>query len=49
MWLQIHATNFKIKWQKKRKKERKKEMGDSGAASVRFSEASVRIVTGERM
>jgi len=28
MWLQIHATNFKIKWQK----ERKKEMGDSGAA-----------------
>ena len=46
MWLQIHATNFKIKWQKKkeRKKERKK-----WEILVQLSEASVRIVTGERM
>ena len=39
MWLQIHATNFKIRWQKKKKWE----------ILVQLSEASVRIVTGERM
>ena len=45
MWLQIHATNFKIKWQKKKnQKERKK-----WEILVQLSEASVRIVTGERM
>ena len=40
MWLQIHATNFKIRWQKKKKKKRRrrKEMGDSGAAQWGLSQ-----------